>query len=319
MVQRVFVFIALSVFLPAFALAQISPDEIRTMQTKVQSLVKKATPAVVALVGSSGTGSGVVVDKEGTILTAAHVMGRAETIQVVFPDGTRVPGKVLGGNDRRDIGMVKITKAGEYPFVEIGDSDALKTTDIVVTLGHPGGFDIKRPPPVRIGRVYNTGTDAFIRSDCTLIGGDSGGPLLDLDGKVVGIHSSIGESLIVNNHAPVNVATDNWERMKKGERWGGRRGQGNPDQPVMGLMLSRDSEGGVLVDQVFEDGPADKVGFEEGDLITKFGDAKTPDYETLFAALNKKKPGEDVKITLLRDGKEQSITLKLARRGDFYR
>jgi len=315
----------LSFLLPILALAlcpagfgQYSPKEMKEMQSKVQALVKKATPATVALVGRAGTGSGVIIDKDGTILTAAHVMGSSETMTVVFPDGKRAQAKVLGGDYARDIGMVKITDEGEYPFVKVGDSDTIEPTTIVITLGHPGGFDAARRPPVRIGRAYNSGkTGRFIRSDCTLIGGDSGGPLFNLDGEVIGIHSSIGESLVVNNHAPVNVATKDWDRMKSGEQWGRSR-QGSPDQPVMGVRLSRESRDGVLVDEVFADSPGEKAGLKDGDVIVRFDGQEVKQYENLFNRLIRKKAGNTVAVKVKRGEETLDLKIKLERRGDYY-
>jgi len=288
------------------------------MQSQVQALVAKATPATVALVGRGGTGSGVIVDKDGTILTAAHVMGSAETLTVVFPDGKRVAAKVLGADYARDIGMVKITDEGEYPFVKIGDSDTIEPSTLVVTLGHPGGFDAARRPPVRIGRAYNSGkTGRFIRSDCTLIGGDSGGPLFNLEGELIGIHSSIGESLVVNNHAPVNVATKAWDRMVAGEQWG-RSNQASPDNPVMGVRLSRELAEGVAVDEVFADSPGAKAGLKAGDVIVRFDGQEVKKYEDLSNRLRRKKAGNTVAVKVTRDGKTIDMKVKLERRGDFY-
>lgn len=288
------------------------------MQSQVQELVEKATPATVALVGRGGTGSGVIVDKDGTILTAAHVMGTAETLTVVFPDGKRAAAKVLGADYARDIGMVKITDEGEYPFVKVGDSDAIEPTTIVVTLGHPGGFNAARRPPVRIGRAYNSGkTGRFIRSDCTLIGGDSGGPLFNLKGEVIGIHSSIGESLVVNNHAPVNVATKAWDRMVAGEQWG-RSNQASPDNPVMGVRLSRESADGVAVEEVFADSPGEKGGLKAGDVIVRFDGQDVKKYEDLSNRLRRKKAGNTVALKVKRGGETIDMKVKLERRGDFY-
>jgi len=304
-------------FLP-YSFAQYSPKEMKAMQSQVQELVEKAIPATVALVGRGGTGSGVIVDKDGTILTAAHVMGSAETLTVVFPDGKRVPAKVLGADYARDIGMVKITEEGEYPFVKVGDSDTIEPTSLVVTLGHPGGFDAARRPPVRIGRAYNSGkTGRFIRSDCTLIGGDSGGPLFNLKGEVIGIHSSIGESLVVNNHAPVNVATKAWDRMVAGEQWG-RSNQASPDNPVMGVRLSRESADGVAVDEVFADSPGEKGGLKAGDVIVRFDGQDVKKYEDLSNRLRRKKAGNTVALKVKRGEKTVDMKVKLERRGDFY-
>ncbi len=100
------------------------------------------------------------------------------------------------------------------------DSKNLKSGDLVIALGHAGGYDPVRTPPVRFGRVISSDASGFLNTDCTLIGGDSGGPLFDLEGNVIGIHSSIGHSLSVNNHTGIDGFKKGWDRMKKGESWG---------------------------------------------------------------------------------------------------
>src|SRR5205807_1727365 len=94
----------------------------------------------------------------------------------------------------------------------------LKKGQWVITVGHPGGFRPDRSPPVRLGRVIES-TKSLVRTDCTIVGGDSGGPLFDMTGKVVGIHSRIGAPLSANIHVPVDTYRDTWDRLVKGEVW----------------------------------------------------------------------------------------------------
>ena len=97
----------------------------------------------------------------------------------------------------------------------MGASKPLEAGDWVIALGHSAGFDAGRTPPVRFGRVISKGPGNFLTTDCTLIGGDSGGPLFDLDGKIVGIHSSIGVSLTNNNHAGIDGFREDWDRIRR--------------------------------------------------------------------------------------------------------
>ena len=179
----------------------------------------RCCPATVALLSerTGSSGSGVITTEDGLILTAAHVVQGAEEILVVFPDGKQVRGKVLGANYSKDIAMVQIEETGKWPFVEMGASKQLEAGDWVIALGHSAGFDASRPPPVRFGRVISKGPGNFLTTDCTLIGGDSGGPLFGLDGKIVGIHSSIGQSLTNNNHAGIDGFREDWDRIHAGE------------------------------------------------------------------------------------------------------
>src|SRR5262249_42222176 len=155
------------------------------------------------------------------VLTAGHVSGTPNReAMLVLADGRRVKAKTLGNNRGIDSGMMKITTEGKYPFVPLGNSTDLKKGQWVITVGHPGGYNPNRSPVVRVGRVLNR-TNGYIESDCTLVGGDSGGPLFDMQGNLVGIHSRIGWNITDNVHVPVDTYRDTWDRLAKAESWGG--------------------------------------------------------------------------------------------------
>ena len=217
--------------------------------------MQKVLPATISLFStkSGASGSGVVVSKDGLILTAGHVVRGSDEMTVVFPNGKQATGKVLGANYTRDTAMVQIMDPKPtfgWPHAGIGKSQKLASGDLVIALGHAGGYDPVRTPPVRFGRVIAQGQDHFLNTDCTLIGGDSGGPLFDLNGSVVGIHSSIGDSLSSNNHAGITGVLQDWEKLKKGETWGSLGGSSlldNPDAPVIGIITGRPSKSFVPV------------------------------------------------------------------------
>lgn len=194
------------------------------VEKEIQAVAEKATPCTVALTHSMGggmaSGSAVIVGKNGLLLTAAHVVGDTQIIDVTFADGKRAHAKVLGADYDHDVAMAIITEPGDYPYMEMGDTTKMVPGDLLVALGHSGGFDLQRKPPVRFGRVFDINHERSIRSDCTLVGGDSGGPLFDLQGKVVGIHCSVGADMSINNDAPIEIVKRDWDRMVKGERWG---------------------------------------------------------------------------------------------------
>ena len=132
-------------------------------------------------------------------------------------------GKTLGGNGTIDSGLAKITEEGQWPFVEMGVASDMKKGDWCLVTGHPGGFKPGRPPVVRLGRILeinDTTAAKYIRTDCTLVGGDSGGPLFDMHGQVVGIHSRIGAAITYNIHVPIDAYTATWDRLSAGEVWG---------------------------------------------------------------------------------------------------
>lgn len=297
-----------------------SLEDITRLEAKVQAVSRKTMPATVALLSekTQSSGSGVITTADGLILTAAHVVQGAEELNVVFPDGKQVRGKVLGANYSRDIAMVKITDKGPWPHAEIGASKPLVAGDWVVALGHSAGFDAARTPPVRFGRVVSKGPGNFLTTDCTLIGGDSGGPLFDLDGKIIGINSSIGMSLTNNNHAGVDGFKDDWDRMLSGEAWGElsmNHPFANPEMPVLGInMGERRGVKGVPVAGVVPRSPSAAAGVRTGDIILSLDGSEIPDASKLLQVLAKRQPGDTVKLGVKRDRKELVINVVLASR-----
>ena len=301
--------------------------EMKEMEAKVKSVVTKDTPAVVSLMGKTvpGAGSGTIVSADGIILTAAHVTQGNEFMTVIFPDGTDKLCKVLGADYSRDVSLCRIEQKGTYAFAEMGDSDKLDVTTVVLAMGHPGGFDLRRTPPLRIGRISNKNLGGFLVSDAALINGDSGGPLFDLDGKVVGVHSSISTSLSFNRCAPVSAAKADWPRLLAGERWGklggiagGPPGPGGPngDRPTFGGRLDRKSTNGATVTDVFEKSPLEAAGLKKGDIIIKVNgdDVKTAD--DVQSRVASAKPGDKLQIVYQRDGMEQKAELTLISRSE---
>jgi serine protease Do len=289
-------------------------SQMKEMEGKVKKLVTTNMPAVVSLIGEKvpGAGSGVVVSADGLILTAGHVTAGNDTMIVVFPDGRQAKCKVLGADYTRDVGLAKIIEPGKYPFAELGDSDKLQTTTIVIALGHPGGYDVRRTPPARIGRISDRNAGGFLVSDCTLIGGDSGGPLFDLEGKVVGIHSSISESLSYNRDAPVNAAKVSWEKMLKGERWGkvpGERrspfGPKNTGKAVLGAVFETSGTGATALKEVLPKSPLEAAGVLAGDVILRIGGEPMATSEAVAAKIAKSRPGDRLALLYRRGGEEK--------------
>jgi len=114
--------------------------------------------------------------------------------------------------------MMKITTEGKYPFCELGKVSDMKKGTWCIAIGHPGGYKEGRSPVVRVGRILENNSE-YVRTDCTLVGGDSGGPLFDMHGRVIGINSRIGQTLTSNMHVPVDTFRDTWGRLAQGDRW----------------------------------------------------------------------------------------------------
>ena len=300
------------------AMAVNSVGDLKKVESDVQSLVEKALPCTVCIRSARGmgSGSGVIVSEDGLVLTAAHVtMAAGEDLIVIFPDGREVKAKSLGMNRSRDAGMVQITDQGPYPFVEVGESKNLKRNDWCISMGHAGGFQADRTPPVRLGRVLANGR--FVVSDCAIIGGDSGGPLFDLDGRLIGIHSNIGESLSQNQHVPIDVFQEGWDRMKDGESWGRLLGQRpNPRRPVMGVQLSPEkNDDGVIVGGVTPNAPADQAGLKVRDVITKVNGKSVKSADDIVRYVTRSRPGDRLKLKVVRDDETLDLEVRLIRAG----
>ena len=329
-------FIKLAIALLSFALfffsasqkIQAAPfkdiSQLKTLQSKVNDVAQKVLPATVSIFSTStgASGSGVIVNKDGLILTAGHVVRGSEAMTVVFPNGKQAQGKVLGANYTRDSAMIQILDpkpARGWPYADVGQSRDLTTGELVIALGHAGGYDPVRTPPVRFGRLITRNPNHFISTDCALIGGDSGGPIFDLEGHVIGIHSSIGKSLAANNHAGIEGFLQDWDKLKRGETWGRLGGNSpldNPDAPVLGIISGESRYGGISVRHVLEGGPASKAGLRAGDIIRKINGSPIMNLRGLHLAIAKYQQGDIIQIHIIRNEGMLMRRLKLGRRGD---
>jgi len=284
--------------------------ELKAMEAYVQKLAEKVIPATVGVRVGAAQGSGVVIDDEGHVLTAAHVCGKpGRDVVFLFPDGTKAKGKTLGTNRGIDAGLMKITEEGEWPHVEMGDWKKVDAGQWVLATGHPGGFQKDRGAVVRLGRVLSKRNGA-ISTDCTLVGGDSGGPLFNMDGQVIGIHSRIGGSITANIHVPIYTYDETWDRLVAAEDWGGAFGRGGP---FIGVVGAPDADVAKIV-EVQEDSPADKAGILPDDIIVEFGGKKVSDFATLAAAVRSRKPGDKVKVKVNRGDDTVELQLTIGKR-----
>lgn len=296
-------------------------SDLRELESKVKAVVEAQTDCTVSLMSpnSGASGSGVIVSADGLILTAAHVVEGSRQMTVIFPNGSQGQAKVLGSNFNRDAAMAKMIGTGPWPFAEVGESSDLEVGDLVVAMGHPKGYDPTRRPPVRFGRVMTKGDLEFVTTDCTLIGGDSGGPLFDLEGRVVGIHSHIAPNRQVNNHAGVSGFKKSWKKMLAGKSWGMLGGDGrDPNRPVLGIVLQK-SEGGMTVLEAPEGSPAYAAGIRQNDLVVEIANLEIKDPDALSDVFADYQAGEYVPVIIYRNQKEETKTVRLGRLADVYR
>lgn len=284
-----------------------SVEELRLIQANVQQLVKKVSAAVVGVRIGAGQGSGVIISEDGYVLTAAHVSGAPNrNVTLIMPDGRKVRGKTLGYNKRVDGGLIKIEEKGKWPHIEMGTSTDLKRGDWCVAIGHPGGYRTGRTPVVRLGRVLDNFQN-LIRTDCTLVGGDSGGPLFDMTGKVIGIHSRIGPSISYNIHVPVDTYKQDWDRLVMGEELPSSTRpylgvQGDPDSKVCKILM------------VYPDSPAAAAGLKENDVVLSFDGTKIGTFEDLVNQVSRRRPGQSVNLEVRRGDETITLNLKIGKR-----
>jgi serine protease Do len=294
-----------------------SVADLATIQAGIQQAVEKGVPATVGISIRGEFGSGVIVTEDGYILTAGHVAGAPgrEAI-IIFPDGKHLHAKTLGVNRDMDSGMLKITEDGKYPHLELGRSSDLKLGQWCVALGHPGGFIKGRPPVARAGRVLYSRDDA-IGTDCTIVGGDSGGPLLDIAGRVIGIHSRISDGVTENYHVPIDTFRDTWDRLAKGDAWGGPPAPGGPLLGINGQTVIENGQTGTAgckVTDVFPGTPADQAGVARGDVIMSLGGESVSSLDSLQSLIAKHKVGDEVTLVIQRGEEKKELKVKLGRR-----
>ena len=295
----------------ASAWKKASPESIadlKAIQDRVQEVSKVAISRVVGLRVGNANGSGVIISKEGYVLTAGHVSATPDRpVDIILHNGKVVRGKSLGRNVGIDSGLVKINEGEEWDFAEMGDSDALKQGDWCIAIGHPGGYMRGRPPVVRLGRIISA-SERVVWTDATLVGGDSGGPLFDMNGKVIAIHSRISGPTSNNFHVPVETYRKTWDRLAAGEDWTDR--QFNIGS-FAGFSADPHAKG-AKVTNVAENSPATLAGFQVGDIVTKFDGAAVKNLNQIVETINKKRPNDQLEIELLREDKVVKVTLTLA-------
>lgn len=286
-----------------------SITDLDSIQRHVEPLVRSVEPAVVAVRIGLSAGSGVVISEDGFVLSAAHVCGAPNRdVQFTFPDGRTARGKTLGTNHDLDSGLMKITEAGPWPHVPMADPGTARIGDWVLTLGHPGGFDPERKTVARLGRVIRLA--AMIQTDCTLIAGDSGGPLFDMQGRVVGIHSRISEATSDNYHVPIDTYRETWDRLAQGENWGD---DGTGPVATIGVRGVDDPKG-CRLERVNENGSGFRAGLQVDDIIVRINDEPIPGAGALVRAVRARKPGDTITVHVRRGDSEQAFDVKVETR-----
>jgi serine protease Do len=269
-------------------------------------------------------GSGFIIDADGTVVTNNHVVKGATSVSVTLDDGTTLPAKIIGRDERTDLAVLRFKADHKLPYIELGDSDHVKVGEWAVAVGNPFGLGgtVTAGIVSAIGRDIGSGPyDSFIQIDAPINHGNSGGPLFTQDGRVIGVNTAIlspsGGSIGIGFAIPSNtVKTVVAELEKDGHVTRGYIGvETQPVTPaiVAALKLPKtDGVHGALIASVEDGTPAAKAGIKAGDVVTAVDGKSVADPKALAIAVAGIKPGEDAKVDIIRDGQSKTLTVAVS-------
>jgi putative serine protease PepD len=299
------------------------PLKLREGQTRAGAIYALASPAVVSVRTGTGSGTGFLIDKQGRIVTNAHVVGGNTRVLVRFgQEQTSLDGKVVGSDPSSDLAVVSIGSASvpkDVKPLQFADSRAVQVGDVAIAIGNPFGLDRTATEGIvsGLGREIQAPNgfqiDAVIQTDAPINPGNSGGPLLDDSGHVIGVNSQIatagagGGNLGIGFAVPSNTARQVVPQLEHGQ---------TVKHPWLGVQTSGDptSPNGAQVQSVTPGGPADKAGLQQNDVIKGIDGQPVHDPTELSSAIDVKKPGETIKIQIERGGLTQELDATLGTR-----
>ncbi len=263
-------------------------------------------------------GSGFIIDAAGYVVTNNHVIDGADEITVILQDNTSLKARLVGRDERTDLAVLKVESDKPLPFVNFGDSDKARVGDWVVAIGNPFGLggSVTAGIVTARGRNIDQGPyDNFIQTDASINKGNSGGPLFNMDGEVIGINTAIyspsGGSVGIGFSIPANMAKNVVAQIRDGGRarrgWLGVRIQ--QVSPDIAESVGLREPAGAMVAGVNDDGPADKGKIKSGDIILKFNDQTVKEMRNLPLIVAQTDIGKQVPVIVWRDGKEVSLSV----------
>lgn len=264
-------------------------------------------------------GTGLIIDKDGYILTNNHVVEKTDEIKVMLADKKEFTAKIIGRDPKTDLALIQIKADSTLEPLPLGDSDKLEVGDWVVAIGNPFGLGNTVTAGIVSAKYRQIGAGSyenFIQTDASINPGNSGGPLLNTAGEVVGINTAIfsqsGGSIGIGFAIPINMVKDLLPQLKKGKVVRGWLG-------VMIQKITSDlkdkldlkDEKGALVADVTKDGPADKAGLKRGDVIVSFDGKKVKEMKDLPYMVASTPVGKKVNVEVIRKGKKKSLMVKI--------
>jgi serine protease Do len=267
-----------------------------------------------------GMGSGFIIDAQGYVVTNNHVVAGAGEITVILHDGTRHQASVKGRDPKTDLALLKIETSEELPYVRFGNSDKAKVGDWVVAVGNPFGLggSVSAGIISARGRDIQSGPyDDYLQIDAPINRGNSGGPLFDATGRVVGINTAIfspsGGSVGIGFAIPASLAEPVIAELRNDGRvdrgWLGVHIQSIDETLAESMDLEK--EQGALISSVQPDSPAERAGFQPGDVIVKFGDEEVENARALPRMVAESDKDDVVSVEIWRDGERKSLEVTL--------
>src|SRR5438093_6532985 len=267
-----------------------------------------------------GAGSGFIIDADGSILTNHHVVDRAERITVKLSDGRTVRARLVGSDADTDIALIKVDGENGLPVAPLGDSSTLRMGEWVCAIGNPLGYEHSVTVGVIsfLGRkLFDKSLDNYIQTDAAINFGNSGGPLINSRGEVIGINAAISSrASSIGFAVPINGASWSLPQLRaRGRVSRGYMGVGLRDvdadlERSLGLAVNH----GALVQDITDGSPADRAGLRPYDVIVALDDHAVANDDQLIREIAARAPGSAAHLRLVRDGHEQSVTVKLAER-----
>lgn len=267
-----------------------------------------------------GAGSGFVIDKDGHILTNHHVVELAERVTVKLADGRSLRARIVGTDPDTDIALLKVDSTALVPVAPLGDSDTLRVGEWVCAIGNPLAYEHTVTVGVvsYIGRkLFDPSLDNYIQTDAAINFGNSGGPLINSDGDVIGINAAISSRASnIGFAVPINQAKAVLQQLKeRGRVSRGFVGVSLKDlDPDLQHSLNLPSVRGALVQDVTSGSPGERAGIRTYDVILSVDGRTVASNETLIREIARREPGSVARLNVLRDGREQTVVVKLAER-----
>ena len=269
-----------------------------------------------------GLGSGMIIDAEGHILTNFHVAGGATKLEVTLADGSKHAATLVGGDPKTDLAVIRIQAKEKLPYVTFGDSDKVEVGEWVVAIGAPRALEKTVTQGIvsakhRRGITDPTGYQDFLQTDAAINPGNSGGPLLNLYGEVVGVNAAIatesggfeGIGFTIPSNMATHVAKALIAHGKVERGWVGITIRDLT--PELAKTVHAETLKGALIVDVAKGGPADKAGIKKDDVIIAYRGKEVVDTSTLRNDVAETPIGTEAKMTVLRNGKKEELTVKI--------